>query len=203
MRRSSIFDLARFALVFAAVGMWNSSSLAGKSERVSDVTEIIQKAILSSSTSLSIRANNQIMEGDPAYKTPKKLKVEYSIDGVDGCKVVMEGAYLHINVPAGKKLIIKQALYGALSDEVVDVTEVVATAVKNSTVTIEVGAKFLGGNPAPGKAKTIRVRYTVNGVEHTAAASQDEGTLTLPLKSDGSGALVILSASYGPSSEEQ
>ena len=93
-------------------------------------------------------------------------------------------------------LVIIKATYGALPDKVIatlDVTNKLAAAVKKDAITISLNNDALGGDPAPTIAKELHVDYTVNGVAHTATASES-GTMSLPLDSDGKGALVVVKA---------
>ena len=60
-----------------------------------------------------IAASNDLF-GDPAPNTVKKLRVDYLEGDQARTMTVEEGATLEIRAPAGQKLVIKKALYGAL-----------------------------------------------------------------------------------------
>lgn len=61
----------------------------GKAERVADITEKARQSVVSGS--LSLKAGNDLTNGDPAPNTLKELRVEFSLNGKDAVKVVPEG----------------------------------------------------------------------------------------------------------------
>jgi hypothetical protein len=63
--------------------------------------------------SLSISASNDLF-GDTAFGVPKKLTVEYQAGDEKLTSEADEGGRVQIAAPAGKKLIILKATYGAL-----------------------------------------------------------------------------------------
>ena len=72
-----------------------------------------------------------------------------------------------------------------------DVTDIVAAAVKDGRVSLKVGNEIMGGDPAPGKGKSLRVEYRLGGKEETTVVSEN-GMLEL------AGAdLKIIRARYG------
>ena len=64
---------------------------------------------------LSVVADNKIA-GDPAYLTPKQLRVDYSLGGVPHSRTIAEDATLTIPGPGETPgaLVLKRAVYGAL-----------------------------------------------------------------------------------------
>lgn len=60
--------------------------------RTTDVTEQVADAIRSNR--LSLKATNDAFGGDPANGVVKKLRVDYTFDGVDGSRTVMENQTL-------------------------------------------------------------------------------------------------------------
>ena len=157
-----------------------------------DVTNRIKAAV--SGNSVKFLVTNDSMGGDPAVKLPKKLKVEYTVDGVPKTKLVMESAKLVIDIENGKKLAVTKAVYGNVAEKYTDVTAILAAAVKNNVLTIKVGNRTLGGDPAYNAAKQLQVSYTLDGKPFTASASEEE-VVTLP--ASGIGVLVIVDAKYG------
>ena len=81
-----------------------------------------------------------------------------------------------------EKLRILKATYVALDGAAsVDMTERVAMMVKDDRLKLEVTPKLLGGDPALGHVKELRVAYEVNG-EQREAAARDFQELSLPAR---------------------
>ncbi len=160
-----------------------------------DVTKAVQQAV--QSNSLEVAANNDALGGDPASTYIKKLRVDYTIDGVADSKAVMEYSTLKLHPAHGAKLVVTKAVYGDLPDEhKVDVTGVVADAVQANKLSLPVNNESLHGDPSSGGGKALEVNYTVGGKAGKVVVSEGE-TLMLPLSKDGTGPLAIVSATYG------
>ncbi len=144
---------------------------------------------------LSISVDNDTLGTDPAVGVGKQLRVKYTIDGVAGAASAMEGETLTIaNDKPDKKLVITEAMYG-VPVLYVDVTAKVIAAVKDGKLTIDATNDNFG-DPAVGTGKELRVEYTVGGTAHTAKVAEGE-SLSIPAAADGTGDLVIKSATYG------
>lgn len=93
-------------------------------------------------------------------------------------------------------LVIQSALYGtyAPGPDMVDVTEILATQVKDGRITIQ-ASNDLAGDPCPNKAKRLRVAYEIGGAARHVTVGEN-GMLTLP-KPGETGALRIVRAIYG------
>jgi hypothetical protein len=176
--------------VFSAVSAF---ALFGHADSILDVTSVVRNAVVNGS--LAVVANNATF-GEPVAGVAKKLRVDYSIDGVADFKTVFESGTLRIDVPAGKKLVIIKAVYGDLTDTDVNVEVLLNAAIKDNKLNITVNNAALGGDPAPKLAKTLVVSYTVNGKPHAITMGEDE-TLALPDGPDGTGQLIITKAVYG------
>lgn len=176
--------------VFLAVSAF---VLHGHADSVTDVTALVQGAVKDGS--LLVVANNETF-GEPVFGVVKKLRVEYSIDGVADYKTVIEKSTLRIDVPAGKKLVITKATYGDLIDTNINVEETLNAAIKENKLTMLVDNDLLGGDPAPGLGKTLVVSYTVDGKAYSTNLAEGD-SLILPKESDGTGKLVITKAIYG------
>lgn len=75
-----------------------------------DVTKEVIAAV--KDNKLSIKASNRTF-GDTAPGVPKRLRVEYRVDGEKLCSSeAPEGGGIEIAAPAGKKLVIIKAIYG-------------------------------------------------------------------------------------------
>ena len=159
-----------------------------------DVTKQVQQTV--SGNSLTIDVNNDL-GSDPAPTLKKKLKVDYTVDGVADSKVVLEGGTLEVHPPKGAKFAVTKAVYGDLQNEQkVDVTKVVTDAVQADKLSLGVNNEVLGGDPAPTTVKKLEVSYTVDGKPGKVTANEFD-TLVLPSSTDGTGKLVIISATYG------
>ena len=129
-----------------------------------DVT--IQVASMVKNNTLAVDASNDVF-GDPADSAYKKLRVDYTFNGVRGTKIVNEDATLRLPLdekPLVGKLVIVRAVYGDLAaGEVIDVTAQVAAMVKNNTLKV-VASNENFTDPAVGAHKRLRVEYTIGGV---------------------------------------
>ncbi len=144
-----------------------------------DVTEKV--AAMVKDNKLSVEATNDNF-GDPADGIVKKLKVEYTVDGVAHSKTVNESETLTIS---GKpsKLIIRKAVYGDLPDGAkTDVTAKVAEKVDGDSLSVEATNDNFG-DPADGTVKKLKVDYTFEGKEHSKTVAENE-TLTISDKGD-------------------
>ena len=179
------------SIAFFACGAVRADDAPGGS---TDVTKQVQGAV--SGNSLTIDVNNDAW-GDPAPTLKKKLKVDYTVNGTAESKVVLEGGVLQVHPPKGAKLVVTKATYGDLpSEQKVDVTKVVASTVQGDKLSLAVNNEILGGDPAPTSVKKLEVSYTVDGKPGKVTANEFD-TLVLPSSSEGTGKLVILSATYG------
>ena len=78
-------------------------------------------------------------------------------------------------VAAPDKIEVTKAEYGNRdgdAPQVVDVTERLNRAIKNSGKPVRVVPRRLGGDPAPGKPKTLWVEYSVNGESKSAVVKE-------------------------------
>jgi hypothetical protein len=79
--------------------------------------------------------------------------------------------------PSAAKLEIKSAVYGADGGSSADVTAKVVALIKSGQKSIVAGNDELGGDPALGQVKQLRVEFTLDG--KPATATVDEGDLLL------------------------
>ena len=144
-----------------------------------DVTRSV-KSLLASGVNV-VPADNDFAGDDPAPNVPKELTVKYSLDGKSKTVRANEGDSL--TLPRSAKVI--KALYGlpevstSTSNQVVDVTEALASRVKENEVSMLVDNTLAGGDPSFGVPKELRVDYTLDGdVKHLTV--QENDTLVLP-----------------------
>ncbi len=129
-----------------------------------DVTA--QVAAMVKDNTLSVDASNDLF-GDPADSRLKRLRVDYTLDGVAASRTVREDETL--TLPADEKppvgrLVIVKAVYGDLAGgDVIDVTAEVAAMVKDNALTV-VPSNENFDDPATGVYKRLRVDYTIGQV---------------------------------------
>jgi alpha-L-rhamnosidase len=85
----------------------------------------------------------------------------------------------------GAPLVIHRAIYQATDgDGQADVTDVVASSVKDDTVSIKVSNDSFGHDPAPNHTKKLMVDYALNGHAHTLEVGENQ-ELAIPPSSSG------------------
>jgi hypothetical protein len=121
---------------------------------------------------------------DPAKSAHKKLRIDYTINGKPFSKTVDENVYLLVApvVAQSGNLLIRRARYGDMtpSSMAVDVTDLVATSIKNGALSMDVSDARFGtlGDPAD-SGKKLELVYVLNGAEMQKTFAQDE-TVTIP-----------------------
>jgi hypothetical protein len=132
----------------------------------------------------------QRVEGHSTKTTapqPGRMDFERTVDAVQ-YRVALQVAEACVirepGVPQGvKKLAIRKAEYGA-GEQWADVTAKIAAAVKDDTLAQPVNFQAMASDPAPGKAKRLRITYTLDG-EETKAEIPDNQTLRIPQNEGG------------------
>ena len=169
---------ARLVIVKAVYGDPNNA------EANADVTKQVAAAVKDDAVTIGV--NNDNFE-DMASGVSKRLKVDYTIDGVAGTKCGYENGVFklslkdkpdvsHNNQPP--RLVVRKALYGDLPDgDSNDVTSEVAKLVKDDTLTVKPNSDDFG-DPAVGRTKKLRVDYTFDGQEKSKTA-EEGATLTI------------------------
>jgi len=151
----------------------------GSSNRFSDVTARLNSQI--QGDQLNLRVTNYTMGGDPAQGQDKTLRVQYAYNGRQGQMVVNEGDYLRL--PDGSasyqgRLQILRADYGS-SSRFSDVTARLNSQIQGDQLNLRVSNYTMGGDPAQGQDKTLRVQYAYNGRQSQMVVNEG-GTLNLP-----------------------
>jgi hypothetical protein len=151
--------------VYGANGKWN------------DVTALVQSRV--SGNAVAIPVTLDVLGSDPAPGTGKQLRVRYSLNGVEQEASASDFETLRIPPEASRGPIrVLSAVYGANSSWS-DVTGLVQNRVRGNQLVVPVTLEVLGSDPAPGVGKSLRVRYSQDGVEREAAAA-DFDTLRIP-----------------------
>ena len=168
----------RMVIVKAVYGDPNNA------EANADVTKQVAAAVKNDAVTIGV--NNDNFE-DMASGVSKRLKVDFTIDGVPGTKCGYEGGTFRLSINdkpdttrsnQPSKLIVRKALYGDLPDgDSNDVTSEVARLVKGDTLTVKPNSDDFG-DPATGRAKKLRVDYTFDGQEKSKTA-EEGSTLTI------------------------
>lgn len=155
----------------------------GADFRYFDVTDRLNSLIQNDQLNLTI--DNSTMDGDPAPDQRKRLTVIYLFDGRVYRAVVDEhgpldlpegGAPLAENPSAALEIL--HATYG-VEGQRVDVTDRVRAFVSGNRLEFQVSNGSLGGDPAPGRHKQLRVVYRWRGVRYEAVAGEGS-TLAIP-----------------------
>lgn len=155
----------------------------GADYRYFDVTERLNLQL--QGDQLSLRITNDSMGGDPAPDRPKQLTVAYFYNGQQCRAMVNEKATISLPNDAdcagssyGNDFQILQATYGA-GDRRRDVTERVSALVSGQQLQLQVSNSTMGGDPAEGLRKQLRVIYLWQGIRYESIAPEG-GTLSIP-----------------------
>lgn len=173
----------------------------GSSYRNVDVTTRLSGLV--QGNQIHLQVNSDTMGGDPAPGRAKKLTVQYAVNGQKNEIVVNDGDTLRLNGsnfanPQQSNLQIDRATYGA-GYRTTDVTNRLTSQVRGGQLNLQVNSNSMGSDPAPGQAKSLTVRYTVNGQSNEVMV-QDGDLLRLNSGSDqgnSQSALQINRATYG------
>lgn len=155
----------------------------GADFRFFDVTDRLNSLI--QGDQLSLRVTNEAMGGDPAPEVHKQLSLTFLFNGQISRTAVDEKDYLNLpssgnyggNVPGGALEILK-ATYGA-GERRADVTNVVRANVRGGQLELPVSNRTMGGDPAEGEQKRLKVIYLLQGLRYQTTAIEGD-TLVIP-----------------------
>ncbi len=158
----------------------------GADYRFRDVTSLLSSRV--QGDQLNMRINNDAMGGDPAPDRPKILTVSYEFNGQPGQVVISENGTLNLpgsggdngwNWPGGGgRLQIMRASFGA-GDRNADVTSRLASQVQGDQLNMAVTRDTMGGDPAPGQTKRLKIIYLWQGLRYETNVPEG-GTVSLP-----------------------
>lgn len=158
----------------------------GADYRFRDVTSLLSSRV--QGDQLNMRVNNDAMGGDPAPDRPKILTVSYEFNGQPGQVVISENGTLSLpgsggdngwNWPGGGgRLQIMRASFGA-GDRNTDVTSRLASQVQGDQLNMAVNRDTMGGDPAPGQTKRLKIIYLWQGLRYETNVPEG-GTVSLP-----------------------
>src|SRR5882724_9097120 len=168
----------------------------GSGYRTSDVTSRLNSQIRNDQIILAV--NTSSMGGDPAPGQNKVLTVQYVLNGRTDQAIINDGDTLRLPyIGIGQSsLHINRATYGS-GYRTLDVTSRLNSQIQNDQLNLQVNTTTMGGDPAPGQAKTLTVEYALNG-RTSQVMVNDFDTLRLPYGTTTSGNnLRINRAAYG------
>jgi hypothetical protein len=158
----------------------------GADYRFRDVTALLSSRV--QGDQLSMRITNDSMGGDPAPDRQKILTVSYEYNGQPGQVVVAERDTLTLpgagngggwNWPGGGgRLQIMRAMFGA-GERNVDVTSRLTSQLRGDTLNMAVNRDTMGGDPAPGQTKRLKVIYLWQGLRYETNVPEG-GVVDLP-----------------------
>jgi hypothetical protein len=156
----------------------------GADYRFRDVTDLLNSQV--QGDRLRLRVTNDAMGGDPAPEKPKTLMVSYVYNGEVARTSVNEKDYLELpgqysswaGFDGGGTLQILRALYGS-GDRNADVTNRVAAQLRGDQINMSVTNDSMGGDPAEGQAKRLKVIYLWQGLRYETNVPE-KGRLDLP-----------------------
>ncbi len=149
-----------------------SRATYGSGYRSSDVTARLNSQVRNNQ--LDLQVNSSTMGGDPAPGLAKTLTVQYAMNGQTNQIVVNEGDMLRLNSGnLESNLKISRATYGS-GYRSSDVTARLNSQVRNNQLNLQVNSNTMGGDPAPGLAKTLTVRYAMNGQTNQVVVNEGE-----------------------------
>jgi hypothetical protein len=165
----------------------------GAESRFVDVTSQLNSLV--QGDSLNFQVSNQALGGDPAPGERKVLTVFYVMNGRTQRAFANEGEVLVLPRNGGggdddayyrkywpghaeNDLRVLQATWGA-RDRQIDVTSRIAGYVQGNRLNMPVSNQALGGDPALGATKYLRVVYLWRGLRYEANATEGQ-TLSIP-----------------------
>jgi hypothetical protein len=155
----------------------------GIGHRYADVTDLLNSQI--QGDALSLRVTNDVMGGDPDPEQRKQLIVFYIFNGRQSRVMVNEKDILNLpgndawsHRDSDDRLEILEATYGA-GDRRRDVTSFVRSQVRGNSLQVLVSNEAMGGDPAEGQRKRLRVIYLWQGLRYQITAGEGE-TLAIP-----------------------
>jgi hypothetical protein len=155
----------------------------GADYRYFDVTDRLNSQL--QGDQLSLHITNDAMGGDPAPDRRKKLSAVYFFNGQQCRVIVNEKDTLNLpgagdcgNANFAGDFRILQATYGA-GDRRRDVTSLLASLVSGQQLQLAVSNSALGGDPAEGRHKQLRVIYLWQGIRYESVVPEG-ATLSIP-----------------------
>jgi hypothetical protein len=182
-------------------GLHITRAVYGEGQRWNDVTARMNAQV--QGNQLHLQVNNSTMGGDPAPNRSKTLRVDYTFDGRAQQAVIQEGDTLRLNASSASdysqsRLQVTRAIYGE-GNRWHDVTARMNAQIQGNQLHLQVNNDAMGGDPSPGRSKTLRVDYTLDGRTQQAEVREGDrlrlnsGTVS----SNQQGRLQITRAVYG------
>jgi len=145
-----------------------------------DVTATLQG--LAQAGAFSRVVNNQSFGPDPAPNQAKRLRVNYSLNGVSSVRLVDEGATFNYpaDLPPPVAATLTAASYTAIDGSGSrDVLATLNNLAANGPFTLAITNAAMGGDPANNKVKRLRLAYTMGG-KSLVKYVEEAATLNFP-----------------------
>jgi hypothetical protein len=145
----------------------------GDAARTRDVTAAVQH--LADLGAHAFQVSALARDGDPAYGVVKTLHIEYTVDGQPRVATATDPQTVRLQTTR-HEVAVREATYGVPGDPLRtrDVTAKVQTLADEGTYDFRVSRMAEGDDPAYLVVKTLRVEYTLDGVDHMASATDPE-----------------------------
>ncbi len=180
MKKSGLFLIVCFSLLFLMVSGAQArlkiiDAQYGHGNSFKNVTRIVQSNV--DGDGIDLRVTNGNLGGDPSPGYKKKLRVKYrknkrnySIKVNEGQRFYIESSFVDRERPGWNHryrgdIRIIRAEYGAGS-YTTDVTGIVQSQVRGQSINMKVNNKTMQGDPNPGKAKSLSVKYSKDGYNY-------------------------------------
>ncbi|MCW1884696.1 family 78 glycoside hydrolase catalytic domain [Luteolibacter flavescens] len=151
------------AIIFPTITSARYESIANPGT-YRDVTSTLQTAAQGGSFSRVV--NNTNFGPDPAYNQAKRLRVNYSVDGVSSVRFVAENATFNYpgDLPKPLAVTLTAANFTAIDGTAsANVLANLNNRAASGPFSMVVNIANLGGDPAPNKVKRLRLEYTLDG----------------------------------------
>ncbi len=145
-----------------------------------DVTAVLQAD--AQDGAFSVAVDNTRFGPDPAPNQVKQLRVSYEIEGAASVRVIGEGAVFNYpaDLPRPLAVALTAATYAAVDGSgSADVLDDLNTRAAGGPFSLTVNNASLGGDPAPGKVKRLRLEYELEG-EPLVKYIDERATLDFP-----------------------
>jgi hypothetical protein len=182
--------------VYAVNALHIDRATYGSNYRSSDVTSRLNSQIQNGQ--LNLQVNNTTMGGDPSTGQNKTLTVQYSMNGRNEQVLVREGDMLRLSGSTVQNTLrVTRATYGS-NYRTADVTDRLNSQIQGDQLNLQVNSNTMGGDPSPGRNKTLNVEYAINGQQSNQIVINDGDWLRLPTNNTNtSQSLQINRGTYG------
>lgn len=127
-----------------------------------DATDLLIKHTRQGEFELPIQ--NEVFGKDPAFRTPKQLRVEYEIQGRKTVRLFPELSSLHYPEDLSPPPVITRATYEAIDGSgSLDVTQKLNKQAESGSFSLKVENDDLGKDPSLDHIKRLKIEFSLNG----------------------------------------